>query len=431
MTVEPLNIRRLLRSNSRILKNMSWLAALQFANCVIPLVLIPYIIRTAGLEAFGKISYAQNIVLYLTVLVNFGFEYSATQEVALNRDNRKQTNIIFWSVLRSKAVLLAVSFGLLAIGLIFVDELAADRRLYIYTALMNIGFAVFPTWFLQGMEDVAKITVFNFSSRLVGAVMIILLVTAPNDYPYYLLILSCSYILGGGVALLYVIRKYRLRYTSQNDSLATRKGLPIFVNNMFATIYSAVGLTMLRYFVSDLDLGLYSAAYKVIMAVLMIVSYPISISLFPSISRRFNESFADGWRFFKRSFFLVVLFGAVCSIVIFLLSDVVIKVLVGLKSNIPSEDFQASADILRIFSLLPILVLSASMLTVQGMYGLQLQRYAPYIGGAICLFSLAVNYIFIKNIGIQGAAFSYVAAEIVEIILVGLLIYFNYKKRKQ
>ena len=152
-----------------------------------------------------------------------------------------------WSVLRSKAVLLAVSFGLLAIGLIFVDELAADRRLYIYAALMNIGFAVFPTWFLQGMEDVAKITVFNFSSRLIGALMIILLVTAPNDYPYYLLILSCSYILGGGVALLYVIRKYRLRYTAQNDSLATRKGLPIFVNNMFATIYSAVGLTILPY----------------------------------------------------------------------------------------------------------------------------------------------------------------------------------------
>ena len=112
MTVEQLNIRRILRSNSRILKNMSWLAALQFANCVIPLVLIQYIIRTAGLEAFGKISYAQNIILYLTVLVNFGFEYSATQEVALNRDNRKQTNIIFWSVLRSKALLLAVSFGL-------------------------------------------------------------------------------------------------------------------------------------------------------------------------------------------------------------------------------------------------------------------------------------------------------------------------------
>ena len=98
-----------------------------------------------------------------------------------------------------------------------------------------------------------------------------------------------------------------------------------------------------------------------------------------------------------------------CSIAIFLLSDVVIKVLVGLKSNIPSGDSRTSADIFRIFSLLPILVLAASMLTVQGMYGLQLQRYAPYIGGAICLFSLAVNYLFIKNIGIQGAAFSYVA----------------------
>ena len=50
-------------SNSRILKNMSWLAALQFANCIIPLVLIPYIIRTTELKAFGKISYAQNIAV--------------------------------------------------------------------------------------------------------------------------------------------------------------------------------------------------------------------------------------------------------------------------------------------------------------------------------------------------------------------------------
>ena len=72
----------------------------------------------------------------------------------------------------------------------------------------------------------------------------------------------------------------------------------------------------------------------------------------------------------------------------------------------------------------------ASMLTVQGMYGLQLQRYAPYIGILVFIFSFIANYFLINNIGIYGAAWGYVLAEVLEIVFVFLLLFHRLKKRK-
>lgn len=411
-------------NNRHILKNMTWLASLQFANYLIPLLLIPYVVRIVGVEAFGNISYAQNIIAYLTVLVNFGFDYSATQEIAIHRDNKAKTNAIFWSVIRSKALLLLLSFAILFACFAFIDEFNANKKLYLFTALINVGFALFPSWFLQGVENMAKTTVFNFVAKLVGAILIVLLITSPKHYPYYLLILSLSYIAGGGLAFLYVVRKYKLSYTSQSDKAALSKGFPIFINILFATIYSAVGLTMLKEFVTSYELGVYSGAYRLIMAVLMIVSYPINIALFPTISRRFSQSFVSGWSFYRKAFRIVLFFGTLCSVGIFVFADIIVEIVLGSK-------FEASAEVLRILSLLPLLVLSASMLTTQGMYGLQLQRYAPYIGATICILSIACNYLLINAMGIQGAAWAYIVAELLEITLVGTLIFFHYKKQQR
>jgi PST family polysaccharide transporter len=58
---------------------MAALSILQVANYLIPLLVLPVISRVLGASLFGSVGYAQNIISYLTLLVNFGFEYSATR----------------------------------------------------------------------------------------------------------------------------------------------------------------------------------------------------------------------------------------------------------------------------------------------------------------------------------------------------------------
>ena len=80
-------------------RNMVSLGVLQVANYLIPFLVLPVISRILGASLFGSVSYAQNIVTYLTLLINFGFEYSATRQISIARDDKAKTDAIFWSVI--------------------------------------------------------------------------------------------------------------------------------------------------------------------------------------------------------------------------------------------------------------------------------------------------------------------------------------------
>lgn len=416
-------INDIIQTNSQVLKNMTWITVLQFANYLIPLLIIPYIVRVLGTDIFGKVSYAQNIIAYLTIVVNYGFEYSATQEIALNKNDKGKVNSIFWSVTRFKALLLLLTFFVLVILAFTFDKVREERMLYFYAALINVGFVLFPTWFFQGIEKMGKMTIFNFTIKLFGAILIVIFIRSAANYQNYLLILSLSYVLIGIISFIYVIKHYNLRPNKISDKGAIKKGLPIFLNNIFATLYTAAGLTMLGFFVSDSQIGIYSGAYRIIMAVLMITSIPISIALFPTMSRKFNESLDEGLRFYKKSILIAGSFALLCSVGIFIFSELLVTILLG-------DGFEDSVIILRIFSALPFLVIIASMFTVQGMYGLQLQKYAPYIGFTVGILSILLNYFLIRTYGLYGAAWSYVLAEILEIILVLSLLVYKLNKRE-
>ena len=403
---------------------MTWLTVLQFANYLIPLLIIPYIVRVLGADMFGKVSYAQNIISYLTIIITYGFEYSATQEIAINKHDKSKLKSIFWSVMRFKSILLLITFVILAILNFCFSKVEEDRLLFFYAALINIGCVLFPTWFFQGTEKMSKMTLFNFLIKSVGALFVVLLIHSKSDYLIYLLVPSLSYILIGAVSFVYVVRKYDLLPHKKDNPLkekAVRKGFPIFLNNIFATLYTTAGMTILGFYIPNSELGIYSGANKIIMAILMITSIPISIAIFPVMSRKFNESFDTGLQFFKRTLVLVGLFAAFCSFMVYLLSPLLVNILLG-------KDFAASIPLLRVYAAIPFLVIVASMFTVQGMYGFQLQKYAPYIGGTIGIFSIIINFVLIPRIGIYGAVWSYIFSEILEITLVLLLLRYKFKR---
>ena len=189
-------------------KNIVSLGVLQVANYLIPFLVLPVITRILGASLFGSVSYAQNIVTYLTLLVNYGFEYSATRQISIAREDKPRVDALFWSVIGAKSVLLLLSFGVLAVLPLFMERVACDPKLYVYTALTNIGIVFFPTWYLQGIQQMDKMAWANFFIKLLGAVLVLTLVREAFAYRLYPLLMSLASIAVGIGALIYVIRHY-------------------------------------------------------------------------------------------------------------------------------------------------------------------------------------------------------------------------------
>jgi len=394
--------------------NITSLGLLQIANYVLPILIIPFITRALGADFFGKASYAQNIIAYLTIIINYGFEYSATQDIALHKDDKSKLTSIFWTVIRFKSILLIISFAILGILYFTFSKVNEDPLLYFYAALINIGFVMFPTWFFQGIEKMKDMAIFSFIIKLSGAVLVIWMINTPADYQNYILILSLSYVLVGIISFVYVVEKYDLNFKHKRDKVLNnkviKKGAPIFLNNIFVCLYSITGMTIIGIYLTDKDIGLYAVVYKIIMAVTMILSTPVNTALFPMVSKKFNESVSEGFSFLKKTIITFLVIGIIVGFFIFITAPYIIQFFWESKS-------EEAIFLLRLFSPLPCLVTIASLLTVQGLYGLQMQKYAPVMGATVGICSVALGLILIPVIGVMGAVISCLIAETLEIII--------------
>jgi PST family polysaccharide transporter len=334
---------------------MTALTLLQVANTLIPLIIIPIVTRTLGAGLFGRVSYAQNIVAYLTLLVNYGFEYSATRQISLHADDKLTTQRLFWSVLTMKVALLLLSFCVLYVLSLTMSKIIADPRLYWYTALINIGIAFFPTWYLQGVQEMTKMAWFNFFIRLSGAVAVILFIHTAGQYRLYPLLLSLASVFTGIVAFFYSIRHFHLG--SYQLHVATLKevavsGFPIFLNNLFISLYTLANMTILGLYVADSDIGCFSGAQRIVMAINAFIILPVSTALFPEMSRRMSLTPHEGLRFFRYCLLSTSCVAALVSALTFVFAPLIVRLLLG-------QNFTASIALLRWMSPLPLLVMTA------------------------------------------------------------------------
>lgn len=404
---------------------MASLGILQIANYIIPIIVIPFIVRGLGVDKFGVVSYAQNIISYFTIIVTYGFEYSATREIAINKNNPKSIQATFWNVMICKFILLGASFLLFILLSLFWGKIQEDYKLYLILFSINIGFTLFPTWFFQGIENMKSMAIINFLIKVFGMGLSIFFVNTPDDYLIYAAMPSFSYAIFGILSFIYVVKKYNLQFCSNKKGVIheSKKGFPIFLNSLFATLYTTANITILGLFMDDYNVGIYSGAHKIIMAILMVTSMPINLAIFPSISRKIEESKDSGIRYYQKMLFYVFLLSVVVSFGCYLFSPILVKIMLG-------EEFLKAIPLLQYFSALPTLVIMASMFTVQGLYGLGYARYAPIVGLIVGCICIICNLYLIPIYGIFGAATSWIIAQILEILLSGGIVVYKTRNEK-
>ena len=129
--------------------NFGYLTLLQVAGYIFPLITIPYLARVIGVDSFGKIAFASAVVVWFQTVADWGFNFTATRDVAKNRDNKEKVSEIFSNVLWARILLMLFSFVLLLITLAMIPKFRENSTIILITYLMVPGHIMFPDRFFE------------------------------------------------------------------------------------------------------------------------------------------------------------------------------------------------------------------------------------------------------------------------------------------
>lgn len=102
-----------------IVHNTTYLSVLEILKMVMPFVALPYLISTVGADKYGLVVFAQAIISYFIIFINFGLDVSAVKNVSINRSDNEKLSEVVSSVLIIKAFLFILSF--LALGVLLLS----------------------------------------------------------------------------------------------------------------------------------------------------------------------------------------------------------------------------------------------------------------------------------------------------------------------
>lgn len=335
----------------RLRNNIAALGVVQVSNYLIPLITLPYLTRVLGAEAFGKVVFAQVVMAYFVMLVDYGFSWSATRHVAAQRDDRDAISKIFVATWAAQWLLVLLS-AVLATALVLLNErLRSDAWLYATAFTTVIGTVLFPIWFLQGLERLQVVAGLQLLTRLLGIVPIFLFVQKPEDGAWVLLIQGGSAIAGGILALKWIQRKSLVSWRSPNWSnilTALREGGALFGSRVSISLYTTFVPIVLGWLAGPIALAYFNMADKLRRAAQSLLG-PLSQALFPRMSYLVATHDIGAFALIKRSACMVILIGGLASLTLFLMADWLVLIVGG-------NEFKPAALVLRWMSPLPLVI---------------------------------------------------------------------------
>jgi PST family polysaccharide transporter len=288
-------IKRIRREKKQVIENIISLSALNGINYIFPVLVIPYLLSTLGVEKYGIYAFAFAVYQYFVLVVNYGFQFSATREISISRTDLKIVSKVFSSVTTLRLLLSFFCLLILLIGASLFDKMAQEKIIIIFGAGILIGTALTPLWLFQGMEKMKFITLINSIPKLLSTALIFVFVNNPEDYIYVILFQSIGFFISGIFSIALAIKIFRLKFVVPGSSDLIhhlKDGWHIFLSTISMSFYRESNVIILGLLTNFTVVGYYASAEKVIKAVQSLTA-PVTQALFPHFSQKLNDNSKD------------------------------------------------------------------------------------------------------------------------------------------
>jgi polysaccharide transporter, PST family len=403
----------------RLVTNFFSLTLLRGFDRISPLITLPFLTRTLGLELVGTLVLIKSLCYYFSIFTGYGFAYSATRRVALDKSDSHRLNEIVSSVTYIKTCVLIVCAAIIYGLTLFSPTYAAiQTSLWLYFFVVAIG-AYFPTWLFQGMETMQLITTFNVLFKSAMIVWMFIFIKGPGDFELYLKMLALFEVLRVLTSWGFVYYKWKVCLVAPKILSITsqlKEGIYIFLSNLSIQSYGRLPAIVIAPYFGLKAVGAYAVGARLIRSLTALIE-PLMQAFFPYVSRKIDESPQKGTLIALTFLKWMSAIGLLIGGLLFIFANEIIHTYSGYTSY-------EAALVLKALAFVPLVVVISNILGLEILVPLeQGPKYSLVMWLTAALCALCVS-LLVPNFSAFGAGISILVAESFAAVLMS---YFAYK----
>lgn len=349
--------------NSETIKDTLWLFILQCVDKMMPLIIVPYLMIVIGADKYGNIGFSLASILFLNLIVDFGFNFSASKRISIAQSiDIDEINRIASSTFTAKILLFICSVPIFLLILYIIPSI----RCYLVTVLcllpMVVGSILNAGWLFQGLGKIRINAIITSICRLTIFPLTFLFVKNEKDYNLAALIHGSVYFTAGLISFIFILYKKWFKYTKASVKMIKTElseSFPLFLSSAAGATYTQLFTIILGVITNSTAVGTYSAAERIMRTLCIAIYNPIVTAYYPKLSKLGIENRIQGEKLLSKiTFFLMItmIFLGIC-----------LFVFAPLISNLIGKSYIGLDRLIRIMAITPLFI---SLGGVAGQMGL-------------------------------------------------------------
>lgn len=401
----------------RLTGNVASLGLLQLATYAFPLAALHLLGRALGVDGYGRVSFVMAVAAYATLVVDYGFNLSATAELSQVRDDLDERRRVFWQTTIAKLWLFAGASVVLVALALAVPRLNEVRGLILIALLAPLGAAITPVWYYQALERMGRFAAVNSAVRLAAIPLIWLVVDSTGDTAAAVAIMAGVIGMAGLANFAMAIGTEDLGrpHVRGNDVRATlARGWSLFLSQAGVSLYTTASLIVVGFVSGDAEVGILAAAVTITRAAHG-VGVPVAQACFPRAANLLGTDRERGFVFVRR----LAWFQGGLTLVVALAMVVAAPTVAGIVFDEAAGDV---ADVIRLLAPTVFLVGLSNVFGVQTLLPLGHRRAFATVLLTAGAVNLALLFPLATRWGAMGAAAAAVVSEAVVTIALAVVV---------
>jgi O-antigen/teichoic acid export membrane protein len=344
--LQPL-VDKIKKQNPNIFKfitNTWWLSADYFFRLLLGLVVGAWVARYLGPANYGKLTYAATFVAFFSGITKLGLDGICVRNIIRYPD--KTDDILGTSFILKigSGVLTTLLSGLISYLLFPKDLLATLMVVIISTGTLFFSFDVIDFWFQSNLQS-RNTVLSKGTAYIIVASLRILFILLKLPLIYFTLAILLENVVGA-LFLLLAYRISRRRVKQWTFSLNTARQLladswPLVISGTLGLIYLHVDQLLIKLFINDESLGIYSVAVR-LSEIWYFIPSAIVTSIFPIIISAKEKDEADYQEKLQTLYDGVSWIAIIIAVVVTFLAAPLVNIIFG-------QEYQAASSILAIY----------------------------------------------------------------------------------